>query len=256
MSVCLSACGMASFSFIFQLRGSENLLSAPLRRFQKFYLRFPSFGRGFHRLLHKSLALRTACRFRFRFVFATRNSWHFESETGMPQYDPVARKVYVNLQDENIFAVIDPATGQVVGRYPVGRCKENHGMTLDLEHHRAFLSCEGNEIMTVFDLDKHHPIVYLPMAPGPDVMKFDPGRNRIYVACYGGAISVFQMDDPDRYRKLEDFPVPKKVQPRGRPRNAPRVRPRARGRWPGRRAHGRLRSRRSLDQERAALSPL
>src|SRR5438046_10599148 len=41
---------------------------------------------------------------------------HFDSETGMPQYDPVARKVYVNLQDQNIFAVIDPATDEVVGR--------------------------------------------------------------------------------------------------------------------------------------------
>jgi len=27
---------------------------------------------------------------------------HFDSETGMPQYDPVARKVYLNLQDQNI----------------------------------------------------------------------------------------------------------------------------------------------------------
>src|SRR6059058_1689652 len=80
---------------------------------------------------------------------------HFESETGMPQYDPVARKIYVNLQDQNIFAVIDPATDTVVGRYPVGKCKENHGMALDPEHHRAFLSCEGNELMTVFDLDKN-----------------------------------------------------------------------------------------------------
>ena len=34
----------------------------------------------------------------------------FTSETGMPQYDPVARKIYVNLQDEDTFAVIDPAT--------------------------------------------------------------------------------------------------------------------------------------------------
>src|SRR6266404_3999674 len=42
---------------------------------------------------------------------------HFESETGMPQYDPVAKKVYVNLQDQNIFAVIDPTTDEVVGRY-------------------------------------------------------------------------------------------------------------------------------------------
>ena len=136
---------------------------------------------------------------------------HFDSETGMPQYDPVAKKVYVNLQDQNIFAIIDPATDEVVGRYPVGRCKENHGMTLDPEHHRAFLSCEGNELMTVFDLDKNQPIVFLPMAGGPDVIKFDPGLKRIYVACSSGAISVFQMDDSDHYRKLEDFAVQKKV---------------------------------------------
>lgn len=67
---------------------------------------------------------------------------HFDSETGMPQYDPVARKIYVNLQDQNIFAVIDPASDEVVGRYRVGRCQGNHGMALDPEHHRAFLSCE------------------------------------------------------------------------------------------------------------------
>src|ERR1700739_4036836 len=135
----------------------------------------------------------------------------FDSETGMPQYDPVARKVYVNLQDDNIVAVIDPNTDEVVGRYPVGRCKGNHGMTLDPEHHRAFLSCEGNDLMTVFDLDKNQPIAFFPMAGGPDVIKFDPGLKRIYVACSSGSISVFQQDDPDHYRKLEDFPVQPKV---------------------------------------------
>ena len=139
------------------------------------------------------------------------NTLHFDSETGMPQYDPVARKVYVNLQDDNLFAVIDPQNDDVTGRYPVGRCKGNHGMALDPEHHRAFLACEENDLMTVLDLDKHGPIAFLPMAGGPDVIKFDPGLKRIYVACYGGAISVFQMDDPDHYRKLEDFPVQKKV---------------------------------------------
>jgi DNA-binding beta-propeller fold protein YncE len=132
---------------------------------------------------------------------------HFESETGMPQYDPIARKVYVNLQDQNIFAVIDPATDKVVGRYPVGRCKGNHGMSLDPEHHRAFLACEENNLMTVFDLDKHTPIAFLPLADGPDVIKFDAGLGRIYVACYSGAISVFHQDDADHYRKLEDFLV-------------------------------------------------
>ena len=136
---------------------------------------------------------------------------HFDSETGMPQYDPVAKKIYVNLQDKNIFAVIDPATDEVVGRYPVGQCRGNHGMTLDPEHRRAFLSCEENDLMTVFNLETNQPIAFLPMASGPDVIKFDAGLKRIYAACYSGAISVFKMDDPDHYRKLEDFPVQKKV---------------------------------------------
>jgi YVTN family beta-propeller protein len=139
------------------------------------------------------------------------NTLHFDSETGVPQYDPVARKVYVNLQDKNTLAVIDPATDKVVARYPVQGCRGNHGMALDPEHRRAFLSCEGNEVLTVFNLDTHQAIAHLPMAKGADVVQFDPGLGRVYVACSSGAISVFQEDDPDHFRKLEDFPVEPKV---------------------------------------------
>jgi hypothetical protein len=67
---------------------------------------------------------------------------YFDSETGMPQYDPIAKTLYVNLRDQ-VFAVIDPETDEVVGRYPVGRCKGNHGMTLDAEHRRAFSVMRG-----------------------------------------------------------------------------------------------------------------
>ncbi len=139
------------------------------------------------------------------------NTLHFDSETGVPQYDPVARQVYVNLQDQDILAVIDPATDKVVARYPVQGCRGNHGMALDPEHHRAFLSCEGNDVLTVFNLDTHQAIAHLPMAKGADVVQFDPGLGRVYVACSSGAISVFQEDDPDHFRKLEDFPVEPKV---------------------------------------------
>jgi DNA-binding beta-propeller fold protein YncE len=135
----------------------------------------------------------------------------FDSETGVPQYDPVARKVYVNLQDQNVLAVIDPATDTVVGRYPVQGCRGNHGMAIDPEHRRAFLSCEGNDTLAVFDLDAHRAIAHLPMAKGADVVMFDPGLGRVYVACSSGAISVFQMDDPAHFRKLQDFPVEPKI---------------------------------------------
>ena len=135
----------------------------------------------------------------------------FDSETGVPQYDHVARKVYVNLQDKNILAVVDPEKDSVVGRYPVAGCRGNHGMAIDPERRRAFLSCEGNDVLAVFNLETTKVVATLPMAKGADVVQFDPGLGRIYVACSSGAISVFQMDDPDRFHKVEDVRVPKKV---------------------------------------------
>lgn len=135
----------------------------------------------------------------------------FDSETGMPQYDSVSRRVYLNLQDDNVFAVIDPSSDSVVGRFPVGDCKGNHGMALDAEHHRAFLVCEENDLLTVFDLDNNAPVAYVSIPSGGDVVKFDAGLHRIYVGCYSGAISIIQQDDPDHYRKIEDFPVQEKV---------------------------------------------
>lgn len=141
----------------------------------------------------------------------------------MPQYDPVSRKVYVNLQDQNVLAEIDPATDVVTARYAVGKCESNHGMALDPQHRRAFLACEGNNLMTVFDLEKQQPIAFLPLAEGPDVVKFDPGLQRVYVACSSGAISVFHEDDPEHFTKLEDFPVQKKVHSVGVDRSTHRV---------------------------------
>ena len=135
----------------------------------------------------------------------------FDSETGVPLYDSVAGKVYVNLQDQNTLAMIDPATDTVVGLYRVRGCHGNHGMALDAARHRAFLSCEGNDTLTVFDLETHTPIEHLPMAKGADVVMFDPELSRIYVACSSGFISVFQMDDSTHFRKLADVRVEPKV---------------------------------------------
>ena len=135
----------------------------------------------------------------------------FKSETGMPQYDSVAKRVYVNLRNTNEVAEIDPATDTVLGVYPLEGCRYNHGMAVDSEHHRAFLLCNGTKTLTVFALDAHKALAHLPLPQAADVVKFDPGIGRIYAACSGGFISVFQEDDMDHYRKLEDFPVQRMV---------------------------------------------
>jgi DNA-binding beta-propeller fold protein YncE len=135
----------------------------------------------------------------------------FDSETGMPQYDSVARRVYVNLRSTNQIAEIDPSTDTIVARYPIDGCQYNHGMAVDSERHRAFLLCGKSRTMTVFALDSHRAIAHLPLPPGADVVKFDPGLRRVYAACSSGVIAVYQEEDAEHFRKLEDFPVQKLV---------------------------------------------
>ena len=132
---------------------------------------------------------------------------HVQERNGMPQYDSVGKKVYVNLRNNNEIAEIDPATDTMLATYPVEGCRYNHGMAVDSEHHRAFLLCNGTKTLTVFTLDTHMAIAHLPLPAGADVVKFDPVLGRIYAACSSGFISVFQQDDAEHYRKLEDFAV-------------------------------------------------
>ncbi len=139
------------------------------------------------------------------------NKITFRSETGMPQYDSVSRKIYVNLQDLNLFAVIDPMTDNIEGTYTVGECTGNHGMALDQQNRLAFLVCEESDKLAVFSLDSHKTIATVKIPSGGDVVKFDPGLNRIYVACYDGYISVIHEDSPTHFTKLEDFKVQPKV---------------------------------------------
>jgi DNA-binding beta-propeller fold protein YncE len=135
----------------------------------------------------------------------------FDSETGMPQYDSVARRVYVNLRSTNQIAEIDPSTDTVVAQYPIDGCEYNHGMAVDSERHRAFLLCGKSRTMTVFALDSHRVVAHLPLPPGADVVKFDPGLQRVYAACSPGIIAVYQEEDAEHFRKIEDFPVQKLV---------------------------------------------
>jgi DNA-binding beta-propeller fold protein YncE len=131
----------------------------------------------------------------------------FDSESGTPGYDVIAKRIYVTLRSTDEVAEIDPLTDRVVGRYSVDGCRFDHGMAIDSEHHRAFLLCGQTHNLTVFSLDGHKAIAHFPIPAGADVVKFDAGNGRAYAACSSGAISIVQEDDPEHFRKIEDFPV-------------------------------------------------
>jgi DNA-binding beta-propeller fold protein YncE len=128
----------------------------------------------------------------------------FGSRTGALVFDSVANKVYVSLPDAGQLAVIDPAEDQVTARYPVGRCRGNSGMALDAARRLAFLSCEENEVLAVFDLRTNLSVAYLPMATGGAGVALDPKLGRVYVACVSGAISVYEEREAQKCHKLND----------------------------------------------------
>lgn len=112
-------------------------------------------------------------------------------EAGNSVYDPVSATVLVNVQDRNQLAIIDPATDTVTGRIPVPDCASNHGLYVDGANNLAFIACEGSAKLLVLDLQTEQVTARFDTGDGPDVLAFDQGLHRLYVASESGVVSVF-----------------------------------------------------------------
>ncbi len=113
-------------------------------------------------------------------------------EAGNTRYDPVSGCVFVAVQTRNQLVAIDPTTDAVVGRYALGStCQGPHGFLIDALRRVAFVACEGNATLVVVDLRTMDVTAIHPVGDGPDVLAFDPGWRRLYVASEAGIVSVF-----------------------------------------------------------------
>lgn len=117
-------------------------------------------------------------------------------EAGNTVFDPVSGTVLVNVQDRNELLSIDPATDTVTRRIPISDCVSNHGLYVDGDNRLAFIACEGNAKLLVLDLQSNQVTARFDSGDTPDVLAFDPGLHRLYVASESGVISVF--DEHDR----------------------------------------------------------
>ena len=122
-------------------------------------------------------------------------------EAGNSVYDPASGAVLVNVQDRNELVIIDPATDTVTGRIPVPDCASNHGLYVDGVKKLAFIACEGSAKLLVLDLDTKQVTARFNTGDNPDVMAFDQGLHRLYVASESGVVSVF--DEQNRTLTLK-----------------------------------------------------
>jgi YVTN family beta-propeller protein len=113
-------------------------------------------------------------------------------EAGNTHFDPGSGCVLVAVQSANRLAAIDPTTNRVVGRYDLGAgCETPHGFLVDAPRRLAFVTCEDSAALLVLDLTTMAVTATYPVGDGPDVLAFDPGRRRLYVASEAGVVSIF-----------------------------------------------------------------
>lgn len=128
-------------------------------------------------------------------------------EAGNTHYDSVSHCVLVAIQTRNQLAAIDPATERIVARWDLPGADGPHGFTLDERGRLAFVSGEGNGELLVLDLRTMRVRARHRVGDSPDVLAWDAGLRRLYVASESGVVTSF-VAEGSTLRKIGELRLP------------------------------------------------
>jgi DNA-binding beta-propeller fold protein YncE len=126
---------------------------------------------------------------------------------GNTVYDPGSGKILVAVHRLNQLVAIDPAKMKIIDRYPMRGLENPHGIAIDQQDRIAFVAGEENHSLAVFDLRTKKVLSIHQVGDEPDVLAFDPGLNRLYVAAESGTVTVFHLTGQTLHR-LGQFQMP------------------------------------------------
>jgi DNA-binding beta-propeller fold protein YncE len=109
--------------------------------------------------------------------------------------DVAAGRVYVNVEDKNLIAVIDIATHKVVESWPIAPGEGATGLAIDTKTHRLFIGA-GNKLLVMMDSTNGKVVAQVPTGAGTDSAWFDPGTSYAFVSSGDGTVTVAHEDSP------------------------------------------------------------
>jgi len=116
-------------------------------------------------------------------------------DVGNVAYDPVADQMLVAVQGKRDLAAIAPGTLDVTRRLPLPGCRGGHGLALDPPARLAFVACEDNATLLTVDLDSWQVTGTNGVGKHPDVLAYDQGAQRLYVASESGTVTVLDQQN-------------------------------------------------------------
>jgi YVTN family beta-propeller protein len=115
-------------------------------------------------------------------------------------------KIFVNVEDQNLIAVIDVATRTVSARYDMPGCEEPTGLAYDTPTNLLISSCEG--LAKVLDAGTGKEVASLAIADGADAVIYDGGRRVVYIPCgQSGELDVISLEDPSHISVVQRLPT-------------------------------------------------
>jgi DNA-binding beta-propeller fold protein YncE len=95
-------------------------------------------------------------------------------------------KVYVNLEDKDVVAVVDLASRKVVARWPVKPGGHPVGMSMDPAKHRLLIGCRNPQKLIVMNAEDGKIEAALPIGAGVDATGFQEGEA--FASCRDGSL--------------------------------------------------------------------
>ncbi len=97
-------------------------------------------------------------------------------------------KVYINLEDKDVVAVVDLESKSVVARWPVAPGGHPVGMSIDAKSHRLFIGCRNPQKLVVLNSETGKVEASLPIGAGVDATGFNEGQT--FASCRDGSLTV------------------------------------------------------------------
>jgi DNA-binding beta-propeller fold protein YncE len=122
---------------------------------------------------------------------------------GKPEFavSDYSGRVFVNIEDKSLVAVIDPVAMKVTATWPIAPAEEPSALVIDRAHHRLF-TCAQNKLMAVLDTDSGRVITTVPIGTGVDGAAFDPATQMVFSSNGEGTLTVIHEDDPNTFSVL------------------------------------------------------
>ena len=117
-----------------------------------------------------------------------------------------AGKVYVNLEDKDVVAVVDMKQRKVVARWPVAPGGSPVGMSIDTGRRLLFIGCRKPQKLVVMSTVDGKVISALPIGAGVDATKVD--RGQAFASCRDGSLSVAGEKSPGNFEIVQIVKTP------------------------------------------------